>query len=253
MAFESVRPYLQLASGLGEMTKAKAMEAAQGLLTLPTAEEVGRRAAQATALADQLLEAAKANRNSLVTLVRSEVESALTRSEVARSADLEAARRAITALARDVDDLRAAVLSGALRRGGGAAPGTAGAVTTAPSRTAAAEESRDVAPPAPRPRPRKAAGAKRAAARTTAVKAAASTPPRGSATTGTGTTGTGTTGTGTTGTGTTGAAAARKVAGRDGAARKTGTTKSGTTKTGTTKTAAKKTATRKRAVKKATE
>ena len=39
------------------MTKAKALETAQGLLALP-AEEVGKRALQASALADQLLEAA---------------------------------------------------------------------------------------------------------------------------------------------------------------------------------------------------
>ena len=35
MAFEAVRGYVQLASGLGEMTKAKALETAQGLLALP--------------------------------------------------------------------------------------------------------------------------------------------------------------------------------------------------------------------------
>ena len=41
MAFEAVRGYLQLASGLGEMTKAKALETAQGLLALPAEEVVG--------------------------------------------------------------------------------------------------------------------------------------------------------------------------------------------------------------------
>jgi hypothetical protein len=35
MGFESVRAYLQLASGLSDLTRARAMEAAQGLLTLP--------------------------------------------------------------------------------------------------------------------------------------------------------------------------------------------------------------------------
>ena len=94
MAFESVRSYIQLASGLGELTKARAMEAAQGLLALPGAEEVTRAAGQATALADQLLDAARTNRASLVSLVQSEVESALRRADVARLADLEAARAA---------------------------------------------------------------------------------------------------------------------------------------------------------------
>jgi hypothetical protein len=69
MAFESVRSYIQLASGLGEMTRARAMEAAQGLLSLPGADEVTRRAVRASTLADQLLEAAKANRANLLALV----------------------------------------------------------------------------------------------------------------------------------------------------------------------------------------
>ena len=80
MAFEAVRGYL-LASGLGEMTKAKALETAQGLLALP-AEEVGKRALQASALADQLLEAARANREHLVALVRGEIEAAMGRADL---------------------------------------------------------------------------------------------------------------------------------------------------------------------------
>ena len=86
MAFESVRSYVQLASGLGEMTKAKAMDAAQGLLALPGADEVTRRAVQASTLADQLLEAARANRANLLTLIQGEVESALKKADVARVA-----------------------------------------------------------------------------------------------------------------------------------------------------------------------
>jgi len=35
MAFESVRAYVQLASGLSDLTRARAMAAAQGLLSLP--------------------------------------------------------------------------------------------------------------------------------------------------------------------------------------------------------------------------
>ena len=88
MAFESVRSYVQLASGLGEMTKAKAMDAAQGLLALPGADEVTRRAVQASTLADQLLEAARANRANLLTLIQGEVESALKKADVARVADV---------------------------------------------------------------------------------------------------------------------------------------------------------------------
>ena len=107
MAFESVRSYVQLASGLGEMTKAKAMEAAQGLLALPGADEVTRRAVQASTLADQLLEAARANRANLLTLVQGEVETALKKADVARVADVDAARAALAAVTRELAGLRA--------------------------------------------------------------------------------------------------------------------------------------------------
>jgi hypothetical protein len=41
MSFESFRGYVQLASGLGELTRARAMEAAQGLMSM---ESVSRQA-----------------------------------------------------------------------------------------------------------------------------------------------------------------------------------------------------------------
>ena len=109
MAFESVRSYVQLASGLGELTKARALEAAQGLLALPGADEVTRRAVHASTVADQLLEAARANRASLLTLVRTEIESALQRADLVKATDLEAARTTLSALASEVADLRSAL------------------------------------------------------------------------------------------------------------------------------------------------
>src|ERR1039458_8634596 len=79
MSFESVRPYVQLASGLGDLTRARAMEAAQGLLTLPAAGIATgtKMASQAVDLADEVLAVAMANRLSLTALVRSEVEGAI--------------------------------------------------------------------------------------------------------------------------------------------------------------------------------
>jgi polyhydroxyalkanoate synthesis regulator phasin len=125
MAFESVRSYIQLASGLGEMTRARAMEAAQGLLSLPGADEVTRRAVRASTLADQLLEAAKANRANLLALVQHEVESALKRADVARVADVRAAQLTVSALAKEIADLH-----GMLRAGGAVAGRRSGAVST---------------------------------------------------------------------------------------------------------------------------
>jgi hypothetical protein len=81
MSFESVRPYVQLASGLSDLTRARAMEAAQGLLSLPA---VGiatgtKMASQAVELADELLATAAANRSNVTTLVRGEVDVAISR------------------------------------------------------------------------------------------------------------------------------------------------------------------------------
>ncbi len=189
MAFESVRSYVQLASGLGEMTKARAMDAAQGLLALPGADEVSRRAVQVSTLADQLLEAARANRASLVSLVQAEVETALKRAEVARVADLDAARRALGLLGKEVAELRtalatsgAAAVSSAARVPGRAIPRSA-AVSTAvrgdghpglldPSSSPSSSPSSAAAPSAPAPAARRRPTARRTPAKRPVSRAA---------------------------------------------------------------------------------
>lgn len=165
MAFESVRSYVQLASGLGEMTMARAMEAAQGLLALPGADEVTRRAVQASALADQLLEAARSNRAGLIALVQSEVEAALKHADVARVADVEAARTAVTALAKELHDLRDAIVATGASAITGITTGRGTDSTPAPAAPA------PTSPTAPRPA-KKATAKKTAAKKATAKKAA---------------------------------------------------------------------------------
>jgi hypothetical protein len=168
VAFESVRSYVQLASGLGEMTKARAMDAAQGLLALPGADEVTRRAVQASTLADQLLEAARANRANLLSLIQSEVEAALQKADVARVADVDAARVALTTVTKEIAELRAmlvatgaSAVAGASRSSIGRSVVGSGAVSTAarPLTTVA-----EAAPATP---------VKRASRKTPAKKAAA--------------------------------------------------------------------------------
>ena len=170
MAFEAVRGYVQLASGLGEMTKAKALEAAQGLLALPRADEIGKRAMQASVLADQILEAAKANRSNLIALVRTEIENALGRAEFARHSDVENARAAVASLSREVEELRASVLAGVAHSPlGRMIPGMASsAVTTVPRRGWLRE-----VPPAAEPRRPRAAGTRTSAGRASATETAA--------------------------------------------------------------------------------
>ena len=177
MAFESVRSYVQLASGLGEMTKAKAMDAAQGLLALPGADEVTRRAVQASTLADQLLEAAKANRANLLSLVQSEVESALKKADVARVADVDAARSALTTVTKEIAELRALLLATGASAVAGASRSTIGrsVVGSGAISTAARPSAPAAAPPAParKAAPAKKATAKKATAKKATVKKAA--------------------------------------------------------------------------------
>jgi hypothetical protein len=187
MAFEFVRGYVQLASGLGELTKARATEAAQGLLSLPAAGEVSKRALQVGEIADQLLEAARANRESLVALVRGEVESALGRADVVRLADFDRARTALASLTREVEELRDSLLAEASRSPlGRALPGgrpteeavvAAGAALT-PALREKVSEAAEKAAVAQRPTsaatattaPARKAAAKKGTARKTAAK-----------------------------------------------------------------------------------
>ena len=108
MSFESVRAYVQLASGLGDLTRARALEAAQGLLALPA---VGiatgtKMASQASVLADELLAASAANRSNLQTLVRSEVDGAITRLGLVPVQRLERAEAEAAELRKEVARLR---------------------------------------------------------------------------------------------------------------------------------------------------
>jgi hypothetical protein len=108
MGFESVRGYIDLASGLGELTRARALEAAQGLLSLPaTSIATGTKVAgQAGALAEELLVTATANRSNLTELVRSEVAVAVTRLGLVPAQKLEEAQAESTRLRAEIARLR---------------------------------------------------------------------------------------------------------------------------------------------------
>jgi hypothetical protein len=108
MGFESVRGYIDLASGLGELTRARALEAAQGLLSLPASGIAtgSKVASQAGALAEELLVTATANRSNLTELVRSEVAVAVTRLGLVPAQKLEEAQAESTRLRAEVARLR---------------------------------------------------------------------------------------------------------------------------------------------------
>ena len=108
MVFESVRGYVELASGLSDLTRARAMEAAQGLLSVPAAGIAtgSKMAAQVGALADELLAAAAANRSNLTALVRSEVDVAITRLGLVPVQQLEEAQAEAARLRTELARLR---------------------------------------------------------------------------------------------------------------------------------------------------
>jgi len=112
MAMEGLRGYVQLASGLADMSRAKAMEAASALLSLSSGLAGGSsgRNVQVQDLAEELLAAAAANRRSLVALVRGEVERAIANSPIPPD-ELDRARAAVAKLSADVEELRAQVLA----------------------------------------------------------------------------------------------------------------------------------------------
>jgi len=115
MSFESFRGYVQLASGLGELSRARATEAAQVLLSLPgVGATTGRLTAQASALAEELLAVAAANREHLTTLVRHEVEAAVTRLGLVAAEKLEESRAEVARLRAEVAALRTAASSSSI-------------------------------------------------------------------------------------------------------------------------------------------
>ena len=147
MAFESIRAYVQLASGLTDLTRARAMEAAQGLLSLPaTGIATGTKlATQASALADELLAAATANRSELTTLIRTDVDAAvMTRLGLVPVQKLEEVEAEAAHLRAEVARLRSASSPAAAAK----SPAKKAAAAKSPAKKAAA------------PRPAKKASAK---------------------------------------------------------------------------------------------
>ena len=107
MAKRSIQGYVELASGLGELTRSAAKEAAAEILALAGSDASRKKAAkQVSGLADELLHAAQSNRKDLVRLVRREVDSAVGKLDVNRlSGDVQTLAATVAGLASQVDDL----------------------------------------------------------------------------------------------------------------------------------------------------
>src|SRR5947208_1900296 len=95
MVKEALRGYLSLASGLSDITAGRARAAARSLV-----EQGEATAGQVSALAEDLIATSRRNRESLLLLVRHEVEQAVRRLGVGASSDVDA----LTTRVRELDD-----------------------------------------------------------------------------------------------------------------------------------------------------
>ena len=105
MVIDGLRGYLQLASGLTDVTRERARAAAravvaQGGAVVPTSVQ-----AQVSTLTEDLMATSKANRHLLVNLVRGEVERSVARMGLVSTKDMEAAERRAKGLERRVAEL----------------------------------------------------------------------------------------------------------------------------------------------------
>ncbi len=180
MSKDSLRGLVQLVSGLGELTTARANQAARDLISLAGLEDqLGKKklAKQVQSVSQEILQAAEANRAQIAALVRSEVESAMARADLARVVDLDAAKATTAAVLGQVEELTNR-LRGLVPGGAGPEPEVstdAPAATpdvAAPSTPAAPARKRPArrsfaaaAEPAPAAEPVKAAPAKKAPAK----------------------------------------------------------------------------------------
>jgi len=155
MVKEALRGYLSMASGLTEITAARARAAARSL-----AEQGEATAGQVSALAEDLIATSRRNRESLVLLIRHEVEQGVRRLGVGASSDVETLTTRVRELERKVRELRAGAASSPAAK---AAP----ANQPAPAKKAPAKKA-----PA-KATPKKATAKKAAAKKAAPTKAAA--------------------------------------------------------------------------------
>lgn len=108
---DDIRGYLQMASGLTEVTAAKAREIAMALvgqgmsLSTKAPDVVG----QVQELADDLVATSKGNRDLLTGMIRTEVDKAVGRMGFVREDELAALRRHVQRLEAELGELRSEI------------------------------------------------------------------------------------------------------------------------------------------------
>ena len=161
MSKDSLRGLVQLVSGLGDVTVARANQVARDLVNLTGLEDqLGKKklAAQVQAISQEILKTAEANRAQVAALVRSEVESALGRGDVARLVDVDAAKASTAMLLSQVEELANRVRALVPGLGAEAPAAPAPVPTTTPATAEPAAASASSGPARKRPARRSFAG-----------------------------------------------------------------------------------------------
>ena len=157
MVLDALRGYVQLASGLTEVTRQKAQAAAKALLQQTGADTLtSGLSTKVSELTDEIVATSKSNRHLLQAIVANEVEGAVARLGFVRSEEVAALTRRVQTLEGELADARA-----------GAAPAAAASVGDALE-----DDDDDWSAPVPKKAAKKAA-AKKAAEKAPAKKAAA--------------------------------------------------------------------------------
>ena len=183
---EVLKAYLQVASGVGDLTRQRALEAARQALAatpaaavLPVASAgVDGLAAQASALADELLAAGRQNREMLGHLVRAEVETVVARLGLDGRSDLDAELATSRARVRELERNLAAQQTSAARAAATKVSAKRATTKTATAKKATAKKSTAKKSTAKKATPRKATAKTAATSATTSAtarKAAAKT------------------------------------------------------------------------------
>jgi polyhydroxyalkanoate synthesis regulator phasin len=108
MVMEALRGYVQLASGLTEVTKQKAQAAAKALLQQTGAENLkSGLSTKVSDLADEIVATSKSNRQLLQAIVTNEVEGAVARLGFVRSEEVAALSRRVQTLETQLAEARA--------------------------------------------------------------------------------------------------------------------------------------------------
>lgn len=161
MNLDGLRGYLQLATGLTDVTRERARAAARSLLTQGESVVPTTVRHQVSTLAEDLLATSKANRELLAGLVRAEVDRSVARLGLVSAEEVERATRRAQSLERRVAELEREL---AARRGGSSSAGKSAAKQSA-KRTA----KRTATKPAKKTAAKKSSTRKTSATKTTAT------------------------------------------------------------------------------------